>query len=294
MNPKTYRGLGLVALVFLLSPLGAFAQKAAQATFGSVEIQVKDLATDQIISTVRPGGTVTLQEGQKVRLILAALPTGQARPYYPETEFKEMEPGRGRVRVTRTSVENASATIEIVDPNNSNRSRTESIQYRIVEDVNVPNGQREGSVTIRVEPAAASAPIGSAPAPTARELTNLLYRGILLRDLDESGAASYISRIENGGYPALVEVAQEIARGEESRVRVYERTGATNQQRLDALYLNLLNLSGTQIDSAELDTNMRLISGGQMEVLVTNLVRSQRFLDLHALTPERTALRRFR
>lgn len=294
MNTKKYRAFGLAALVLLLAPLGAFAQKAAQGTFSTVEIQVKDLATDEIISTVRPGGTVTLQEGQKVRLIMSALHTGQGRAYYPETEFTELEPGRGRVRVTRTSVENANATVEIVNLPNSNRSWTETLRYKVVEEIAIPNGQREGSVTIRVEPASASAPIGSASAKSARELTNLLYRGILLRDLDETGAASYISRIENDGYPALVQIAQEMARSEESRVRVYERTGATNQQRLDALYLNLLGLSASQVDSAERDANMRMISGGRMEQLVTNLVSSDRFLDLHGLTRERTALRRFR
>ncbi len=297
MNIQTYRACGLAALVLLLSPLGVSAQKAAQGPFRSVEIQVKDLSTDQIIATVRPGGTVTLQEGQKVRLIMTALHTGQARgPYYPETEFTETEPGRGRVRVTRTSVENANATVEIVNPNNSNRNWTETLRYKIVEDIALPNGQREGSVTIRVEPASASFPIqiGSASARSARELTNLLYRGILLRDLDETGASPYIARIEDGGYPALIEVAREIARSEESRARVYERTGATNPQRLDALYLNLLNLSGTQIDRSQWDENLSLMSQGRLEEVVANLVRSDRFQDLYGLSLERTALRRFR
>ncbi len=294
MNTKTYRALGLVALVLLLAPLGAFAKKAAQGTFSAVEIQVKDLATDEIIATVRPGGTVTLQEGQKVRLIMTALHSGQGRPYYPETEFTEvLQPGRGRVRVTRTSVENANATVEIVNLNDSNRNWTETLRYRIVENISLAKREREGSVTIRVAPVSASVPIGSASARTARELTNLLYRGILLRSLDETGAASYIARIEDGGYPALIEVAREMARSEESRVRVYERTGVTNQQRLDALYLNLLSLSGNQIDRSQWDSNLSLISQGRMEELVANLVRSDRFQDLHGLSSERTALRRW-
>src|SRR5215203_5003518 len=61
---NTHRAWSLVAMLLLLSPLAAFAQTRnfnvqAQGPYQDVQIQVKDLDSDQIIATVKPGGTVT-------------------------------------------------------------------------------------------------------------------------------------------------------------------------------------------------------------------------------------------
>src|SRR5215204_245512 len=134
----TYRVWGLIALLVLVSPLAVFAQKQksakAQGPYHDVEIQVKDLSTDQVIGTIEPGGTFTLTEGQRVRLIMTAIRPGQGKgPYFPETQFSETEPGRGWVRVTRTSAENSSATLETARPSSSSRNRTETLRYQITE-----------------------------------------------------------------------------------------------------------------------------------------------------------------
>src|SRR5687768_1684076 len=160
----TYRVWGLIALLVLVSPLAVFAQKSARAQgpYHDVEIQVKDLSNDQVIGTIQPGGTFTLTEGQKVRLIMTAIHPGKGKgSYYPETQFSETEPGRGWVRVTRTSTENSSATLEVVRPSAGDRNRTETLRYQITESIGLPNNLRQGTVTIRVEPLSAAA--GSAP-----------------------------------------------------------------------------------------------------------------------------------
>jgi len=292
----TNRVWGLVALLVLLSPLAAFAaQKSARAQgpFHDVQIMVKDLSTGQEIGVVRPGGSITLTEGQKVRLILTAVHPGQGKgPYYPEAVFTETEPGRGWVRVTRTSQENSSATVEIIRPGNNNRNTTETLNYRIVETAGIPNDLRQGSILIRVEPLAAAgsaAPVISG-SHTAQELTNMLYRAILMRDFDASGQP-YVDRIASGGYPELLKVADEIARSEESRVRVYERTGANQEQRLLALYQNLLGLSSNQVDQNQWNADVRRLSQGQITNVVADIIRSERFQDLHNLSNERTAIR---
>jgi hypothetical protein len=289
----THRALGLIAMLLLLSPFAVFAQKSARAQgpFHDVQIVVKDLSTDQEIGVVRPGGSVTLTEGQKVRLILTAVHPGQGKgPYYPETVFTETEPGRGWVRVTRTSQENASATVEIVRPNNSNRNMTEALNYRIVENVGIPNDLRQGSILIRVEPlsAAGSAPITSGSSYTAQDLTNMLYRAILMRDMDPSGQP-YVDRIARYGYPELVKVADEMARSEESRVRVYEQT--SQEQRLLALYQNLLGLNSSQVDQNQWRTDLSRLSAGRIAEVVADMVRSERFQDYHNLSNERSAIR---
>ena len=292
----TYRAWGLIALLVLLSPLAVHAaQKSARAQgpYHDVEIQVKDLGTGQVIDTVRPGGTITLSEGQRVRLIMTAIHPGQGKgPYYPETQFTETEPGRGWVRVTRTSAENSSATVEIVRPGSSNRNRTETLRYEITESIGIPANLRQGSITIRVEPVSTSS--GAAPytsGGTAQSLTNLLYRAILLRDMDPSGQP-YVDRIASGGYPELVKIADEIARSEESRFQVYTRNGSlTQEQRLLALYQNLLGMSQRQVDQDQWSYDLRRLGEGKIADVVRDMVRSDRFQDYHNVSNERTAIR---
>lgn len=291
---NTHRALGLLIVLLLLCPLAAlaqsFAQGYAQGPYRDIQIQVKDLDSDQVIASVRPGGTITLREGQRVRLIMTADHPGQGKGLvYPETEFTEAEPGRGWVRVTRTNVDNANATLRIVRPSNTSRSRTETLHYRIVEDIGMPDSLREGTINVRVEPASAS---GSSPAASrqqARELTNRLYQAILMRDLDESGARSHVDSIVRGGYPALIQVAERIAESDESRIRVYEREGVCNEQRLLSLYKNLLGLSADQIDREQWEEDLRRMSAGQIDAVVVGMVRSTRFQQLHNL--ERLAIR---
>ena len=284
-------------MLLLLSPLAGFAQARsfnAQGPYQDVQIQVKDLDSDQIVATVRPGGTITLREGQRVRLIMTADHPGQKGLVYPETEFTEADPGRGWVRVTKTNVENANATLQIVRPSGTNRSRTETLSYRIVESIGMPDSLRQGTINVRVEPAAAA---GSAPTmPTsattrqqARDLTGRLYQAILMRNLDETGARTHIDNIAKGGYPALIQVAERIAESDESRIGVYEREGVCNQQRLLSMYKNLLGLSASQIDREQWEEDLKRMNAGDIDAVVAGMVRSPRFQQLHNL--ERMAIR---
>lgn len=289
---NTHRAWSLVAVLLLLCPLAVSAQARsfnAQGPYQDIQIQVKDLESEQIIATVRPGGTVTLREGQRVRLIMTADHPGQRGLVYPETEFTESDPGRGWVRVTKTNVENANATLHIVRPSAANRSRTETLRYRITENIGMPDSLRQGTINVRVEPAAAS---GSSPAATrqqAHDLTNKLYQAILMRNLDEAGARGHIDSIVNGGYPALIQVAERIAESDESRIQVYEREGVCNEQRLLSLYKNLLGLSASQINREQWEADLRRMRDGQIDAVVTGMVRSPRFQQLHDL--ERMAIR---
>jgi hypothetical protein len=244
-----------------------------------VQIQVKDLDTDEILGTVQPGGSFTLSEGDRVRLIMTA--PGRGRTLYPQTEYWEGEPNGGCVRITRASIENANATVEAV----GTRSRAERIGYRIVEDVGLAERWLEGSITLNVEEEEEEAAPAYAPAPASsweRDLTNTLYQAILMRDLDEPGARSYIDRISRGGHRAVVEIAEEMARSEESRIRLYKR-GVNNQQRLLALYENLLDLSSDDIDEEDWDEDLRRLNDGRVAEVVGDMVRSRRFREIQEL-----------
>lgn len=288
----THRAWSLTAMLLLLSPLAGFAQARsfnAQGPYQDIKIQVKDLDSEQIIATVRPGGTITLREGQRVRLIMTADHPGQRGLAYPETEFTEAEPGRGWVRVTKTNVENANATLHIVRPSAANRSRTETLRYRITENIGMPDSLRQGTVTVRVEPAAAAAPSPAAARQQAGELTGRLYQAILMRKPDEAGARTYVDSIEKGGYPALIQAAERIAESDESRIAVYEREGVCNQQRLLSMYKNLLGMSADQINREQWEEDLRRMNAGQIDAVVLGMVRSPRFQQLHNL--ERMAIR---
>ena len=269
----TYKTLTLAAIVALLLPLAALAQNARD-----VRIVVKDLDSDQEIGSILPGRSFTLQEGQRVRLIMTA--QGRGRTLYPQTEFTENEPGRGWVRVTRTNIENANATLETRRPSNTNRNRVEILHYRITEDIGLPTGERHGTVTIRVDPTAGNSPVPVTGNTRASQLTNMLYRAILMRDMDQAGAQTFINSIASGGYNELVFVAQQIAQSEESRIRLYEQ-GQNNQQRLASLYQHLLGMSSNQIDSAQWDADLRRLNDGRIVDVVLDMVRSERFQDYH-------------
>lgn len=297
-----HRAVSRIAVLLLLAPLALSAQASGSANQDSqdryqdiriqheLQIQVKDLDSGQVIATVQPGGTVTLREGQRVRLIMTADSPGRGRDLiYPETEFTETEPGRGWVRVTRTNEENANATLQIVRPSSASRSRTETLRYRITEDIGLPSSLRQGTLLVRAEPASGSATGAAIASQQARDLTRRLYRAILMREPDASGSRRYVESITSGGYPALVRVAEQLAKSDESRIRVYEREGVCNEQRLLSLYKNLLDLSADQIDRGQWDADLSRLGNGQMDAVVAAMVRSTRFQQIHNL--ERVAIR---
>ena len=76
----------------LLCPLAVRQAQAQPANprppIAGVQIVVRDLATQQDIGTVEPGGTISVPAGSQVRLIMNAIPTGNRKPLYPNTTFR--------------------------------------------------------------------------------------------------------------------------------------------------------------------------------------------------------------
>jgi len=280
------------ALAVLLIPLGQAA--SAQPRIGELRIQVVEVGSRQDFGSIAPGETITLPEGAKVRLIMSATPVNGGRTLYPETQFTDLN--RGGLVITKTNVENANATVEVLS--RKGKETTETVQYRITEPVSLPANERTGRIYIHVVPAAnwsqpstggyynggaASVPGTGQPIyARSRELVNALYRAILLRDMDEVGARGFVTDIERNGYDGLLHVADQIARSDESRIQVYNNN-VTNQQRLDALYRTLLGLSFNQIDSRQRDDDLRRLNSGDIAGVVYVLVRSDRFRSYQGL-----------
>ncbi len=264
------RSLYAALVVALLCPLfGAPAEaQLNRSNIRSVQILVREIGTRREIARINPGDTLSLPEGSRVRLNMMALPNGSGNARYPATEFTDVS--RGGIRITRSNEENAAADLEIVARRNPNR--VETIQYRITEEW-VPANLRTGSFSVRVGPEGSV----SWSAQRSQELTRLLYQGILMREPDPMGARATTQAIQQGGYDALVRAAVGIANSDESRIRVYEREGVCNEQRLLALYKNFLGLNASQIERRQWDTHLRSMNNGEMARVVEDLLRSDRF-----------------
>ncbi len=269
----------LTVLLCALAAWPADAQSSRRADIEAVRILVRDVATREELGTVESGGTITLPEGAHVRINMQAIPDVSSRnPLYPATEFTDLN--RSGVRITRAREENAAADLEILPMRNP--SRIQTIQYRIT-DTWVPAGLRTGSFSIRVVPEGGSANSGYWSGERARDLTRTLYRAILMREPDRD-ASGTIRAIQRGGYEALVDAAVDLAGSDESRIQVYERENVCNQQRLLALYKNLLGLSATQINRSQWDADLRRLERGDIAQVVESLLRSDRFRSRYDIT----------
>lgn len=284
-----HRALLPAALVGLLCPILAqptLAQSASRnPNIGEVRIVIRDISTRRDVATVRNGETISIPEGMRVRLIMTALPTGSSRgPYYPETEFSDRS--QGGVRIVRSNEENSTADLEILSYRNNarrNRDRVETIQYRI-DETWVPSNLRAGSFQIVVGPADSEVDLVQGwSAQQARELTAMLYRGILMREPD-TGANGTVSAIQRGGYDALVKAAVGIAESDESRIRVYEKQGICNEQRLLAMYKNFLGISSDRIDRRQWEADLRRMREGEIDQVVESLLASDRFRSRYDVT----------
>lgn len=279
---RTFHAAAVVALLCPLLAMPAEAQSNNRPNIGSVQILIREIGTRNEIGRIAPGETITLPEGARVRVNMEAVPTGSARgPLYPATEFTEAT--KGGTRITRSNQENAAADLEIVATRNPNR--VETIRYRITEDW-VPANLRTGTFNVRVAAAGTSGGStgssgstgGGWPADRATELTRMIYQGILMRAPD-SGAAGTTQSIQQGGYDALVRAAVGIANSDESRIRVYERQGVCNEQRLLALYKNFLGMSAEQVDRRQWDAHLQRMNNGQIGQVVEDILRSSNFRD---------------
>ena len=206
-------------------------------------------------------------------------------PIYPVTEFTDLN--RGGVRITRGNAANAAVDLEVLPTRNPNR--IQRIGYTIT-DNRVPADLRTGTFNIQVAPptrgsagpaydqqpgAGYGRPGGTWSHDRARDLTRVLYQGILMRDPDP-GASDTIDSIRNGGYSALVDAAVSIANSNESRITIPGR-GVGPVERLNALYSALLGLSNTTADQSQWNRDFRAMRDGQIAQVVESMVRSDRF-----------------
>jgi hypothetical protein len=259
----------LLSLVLSLSCAAAF----AQGRINQLEIVVKDIGAQQDLTSVEPGGTVELERGGPVRLIMTAT-YANGKTIYPATRYSDQS--RGGVNITRSNPDNATVDLDV---GNGTGGR-EAIGFEIY-DERIPVQMRRGTVYIRVGRSSGghggSAGGGwSGGSSRGAELTRMLYQAILLREPDR-GARGTIESIDRDGYTALVRAAEGIADSDESRVRLYENGNVTNERRLISLYRNLLGLDPDDVNRSTWDRDLRRLRDGRIADVVSDMVRSERF-----------------
>jgi hypothetical protein len=249
----------------------------------AVEVVVRDIATKEDIGTVQPDGSISIPAGSRVRLIMTAIPTGNRQPLYPATTYSDLS--QGGVQITRSNAENSTADLAV---GTAKGNRTQAIGFQIQEDW-VPADLRSGTIHLRIVPSTSSV-VGSdlgggytyGSGSRAEQVTRMLYRGILMRDPDP-GAQGTIDAISTGGYDAVVRSAVGIANSPESRNRIPGQ-GVSSEDRLAALYQNLLGMSPDRVDRAQYDNDLRRITSGRIADVVSDMVQSDRFRSRASLT----------
>ncbi len=259
--------------------------------WSDLQLVIKDIDSGQDIGAIEPYGRVKLTERSKVRLIMTAAVPGNDKVIYPETVYSEGEKGSGGFRITKASRENANVTLQLVDVK-GNGQRSERVSWQILDD-RVPRNKQRGSFVIDVvsERVAQEDSTGGRPGPGGgydRPPTNLsrparmtwtLYRAILMREPD-SYSQGFTDRIARDGYSGAVRAAVEIAQSKESREMVY-RHDLTPEARLRALYSGLLGLENGPSDRRVWEEDLRRIQDNKVATVVDEMVRSQRFRELH-------------
>lgn len=246
-----------------------------------IEVAVWEPGTRNEIAQLNLGDTLELAPNQVVLLRLYA-PRGHAvsdeRKYLPARFYvtkgngvtvDAVEPEKGLYRVTAA---NARGVAEI--------------RYELGKGIAVDRPfMRDHFIKVEVKGNALAPPVTEQPNAEwqrAETVVDRLYRGILLREanLDNADGREWVERVYEGGYTALVEVAEDIVNSEESRFRVIER-GHTPKDRLEAAYRHLLGLEKDQIDRYHWQDHFAMMARGGFADVVMDIVRSPEFRRVH-------------
>lgn len=135
-----------------------------------IRIRVWDMALEEYIQEVEPGGTVTIRPGQQVRLRMVAKQRRNARGnYFPSTRFSARD--SNAVTVDKVNPEVGA----IIVTGRERRSRNLVIDYEILENWQIPSDLRTGRVIVQVDQQADVLPPEESEAPQQEERGAVLF-----------------------------------------------------------------------------------------------------------------------
>jgi hypothetical protein len=242
---------------------------ASHNTVQQIRIAVIDPRTNQELTVIAPDASFELPRGEErlLRLFEPPRPERQERRYLA-ADFG-FGPEQTALELTRRSPSRGEAGVRLrAGGGVAMPSGRLHVGYHIDDDIDLADeGMRLGRVFAEVVSPGQSR-------PRVDELVAALYRGILLRDPDPA-AASRRDDIARSGYAGVVRQAREIAASRESEIEVYKR--ACNQQRLLALYKELLGRDSAQIDQRLWHSQLQHLEAGDIEEVVGELVETREF-----------------
>ncbi|HVS04254.1 MAG TPA: hypothetical protein VMT16_15930 [Thermoanaerobaculia bacterium] len=242
----------------------------------SVRVSVRDPQSHNELRVLAADDVLELGAGETVLLnVFAPARTAGGERRYLDARFSvhqgqqrlEVEDlGGGRALVTATPLGNP-----------GDQRAALAVAWELPAEVEVAHrSQRRGALPVRIVPR------DRTPEPAVLEqLVANLYQGILLRAPEPGAATSAAERLRAGGYPALVQLARDIANSRESQITVYERS--CNQQRLLALHRHLLGHESGDIEQGVWQRQLDLMARGQIAEVVDTMVQSPAFRNRHGL-----------
>lgn len=288
---KLAAGAGIVALAALFvitaTPATAAPQQELRAEKpvaggGPISISVIDPSDRRTLAEIEgSGGSLTLEQGESVSLHLYQRADGK-RYWLPGT-FRLASGGAavtvqangsrpGEVLVTAHRLTSAPVVVTFAVEETRDDDFMGKLSVAVVE-------RRSGDLTTPI-----------APAIDADRLADHLYRGILLRAPDAAGGESVERMIAQGGWQGVVQAVRTLADSRESQIDVYTR-GTCNQQRLLAMYEQLLGVDSKAVDLAEWKGHLERLERGEVSEVALALVQQPQFASRYGFQ-ERTALRR--
>jgi len=139
-------------------------------------------------------------------------------------------------------------------------------------------GRQRGEIFVQVVAAAVTPAPAPPPSDRVQAIVAALYHGILLRDPDPS-AQTWIDTIRREGFAGVLRAAHEVASSRESKIDLYGRADVSNQQRLVALYRNLLGIEASSVDGGLWQSQLAQLNAGDIAGIVDWMVRRPEFFQ---------------
>jgi hypothetical protein len=263
------------------------AARAQEPLIDELRIWVQDMHTKEDREFLAPGSTLYLEQGDKVRLRIQAIPRERNRkPRYPRARWT---PAGSQQEIRFSEFDERVGTV-VVEARSVNPNVRSGVRFQLLDRMNLARGvNSSGGMTIEVSGGRNGYNSGGGyssggghhgyndhNASQSQTVVRSLYRGILMREAEPQAVAERSRKIDAGGYGTAVSEAQAIAASRESRIDVYAR-GVTNEQRLLTLYEELLGLDRQRINTRSWEDNLRGLANGDIVGVVTAMVRSEEF-----------------
>lgn len=257
-----------------------------------VRLRVDDFKTKKDLGYLLEGDVLELEVGDAVIVRVVAIPASDNRAVrYPEARFKVLS-GARRINLSRPDERLGSVVVHAVRPDDPAHSgSTTLVEFTITSPLNAHKKLLGGTFSVTVKDPAPPPPPATGGV-SAEAITAALYRAILLREPDASGAAPKIDTIRRRGYSGVYDVAVEMANSRESREDVYRRSvtvvvggrevtrPVNDEDRLLALYRELLGIedAGT-VRADEWNQQLDLLARGRRDEVLRDLLGRREFME---------------